>query len=328
MKGGIWRVARCLVALAVVACLAASPALAKKSYIAFGGGPVGGTFNYFANAMANHISQTYDDLEITPEGSGGSASNLKRLHKGHIEFGIVYSGDAYLGRHGRLPQDTTRYDNARAVAYLYGAPAHLVVRKDSGITAATDLVGKRVGIGNAGSGAAAAAERFFRHIGIWDKIKRLNMGYSAAATAFSAKKIDAFWVLAGEPNASVIEASARSPIALVDLHKTAVATGFYDVYPFYTPIQIPGGTYRNLDSPVKSFQDAAYWCANARVSNHIVHRALSSIFSAAGLRYMTSVNQTAKAMNIVDGLKGLSIPIHPGAARFWEEQGLNIPTPP
>lgn len=327
MKGGYRLSIVTIATLALIICAWSSPALAKKAYLAYGGGPVGGTFNYFANAMASYISKSYDDIEVSSEGSGGSTANLKRLDKGDVDFGIVYSGDAYLGRHGRLPEDGNKYTNVRAISYLYGAPAHLVVKKGAGYKSAMDLAGKRVAIGNAGSGAAAAAERFFRHIGIWDKIKRQNMGYSAAASAFNDGKLDAFWVFVGYPNSSVIEAAARDEIQLLNVHDDAVQTGFYDVYPFYSPVQIPAGTYRGQDGPTKSFQDAAYWCTNNVLSEDLVYRAVSCIYSPEGLNHMVAAKKTASSMTIVDGLKGVAIPVHPGAAKFWQEKGLKVPTP-
>ncbi|BBD07197.1 TAXI family TRAP transporter solute-binding subunit [Desulfovibrio ferrophilus] len=313
-----------VVAALAIALSCSAPAFAK-SYLAYGGGPVGGTFNYFANAMASYITNTYADIEVSSEGSGGSTANLKRLNKGDVDFGIVYSGDAFLGRHGRLPQDATKYDKVRAMAFLYGAPAHLVVKKKDGITSAMQLEGKRVAVGNAGSGAAAAAERFFTHLGLWDKIQRQNMGYSAAAAAFNDGKLDAFWVFVGYPNSSVIEAAARDDIQLVDVGADAEKYGFYKEYPFYSPMEIPAGTYRGQDMPTKSFQDAAYWCTNANVDDEMVYKAIKAIYTPEGLKHMVAAKKTAKSMNIPDGLKGVSVPVAPGAAKFWKENGLNVP---
>ena len=78
-----------------------------------------------------------------------------------------------------------------AVAYLYGAPAQLVVKKGSGIKSTKDLVGKKVGVGNAGSGAFANCEMFFTHLGIWEKIERNAMGYNDAAQAFGNNQLKA-----------------------------------------------------------------------------------------------------------------------------------------
>ena len=101
----------------------------EKQFLAFGGGPTGGTFNFFANKMSSIISHTYDYLDVSPKGSGGSAENLRTLDKASVDFGIVYSGDAYLGRMGQLVNDETKYENLRVISFLYGAPAQLVVRK-------------------------------------------------------------------------------------------------------------------------------------------------------------------------------------------------------
>ncbi len=299
--------------------------VSAKTFLSFGGGPVGGTFQYFANGISVFVQKKYADIEISAEGTGGSTANLKLLDKGDIDFGIVYSGDAYLGRVGKLPKDTNKYTKVRAVAYLYGAPAQLVVRADSGINSALDLKGKRVAVGNAGSGAATAAERFFKHIGVWDKFSPQFLGYSAAAAAFNDGKIDAFWVFAGYPTAAIIEAATRDKIKLIDVHKDAEKTGFYKVYPFYTPLEIPANTYSNQTKPVLSFQDAAYWCANQNVPEDVVYRSVKAIYSPEGLKHMVNIKKTAKEMSIENGLKGVSIPVHPGAAKFWKEMGVKVP---
>lgn len=303
----------------------ASDAKQQKRFLAFGGGPTGGTFNFFANKMASIISAQYDWLNISPKGSGGSAENLRTLNLNGIDVGIVYSGDAFLGRNGKLPHDSMHYDKVRAMSFLYGAPAQLVVRKDSGIKSAFDLQGKVVAIGNPGSGAALSAERFFRHLKLWDKISPRKQGYSQAATDFVARKVDAFWVLVGYPNSSIIEAASHTPIALVDLHKDATKAGFYDLYPFYSRVEIPANTYDGQDEPVTTFQDSSLWCASEKLDAKIVYDCLKAIYSEQGLKDMVTAHKAAKHMSIPTGIKGASIPLHPGAVKFWQEQGLDIP---
>lgn len=294
--------------------------------LAFGGGPTGGTFNFFANKMSNLITLKFQNLEVSPKGSGGSAGNLRTLNKNGVDLGIVYAGDAFLGRNGLLPDNPTHYDNVRAVAFLYGAPAQLVVRKDSGFTSAHDLEGKTIAIGNPGSGAALSAERFFKHLGMWDKITVRKQGYSQAAADFIARKVDAFWVLVGYPNSSIIEAASHTPIALINLHNDAMHSGFYNLYPFYSQTTIPAETYMGQDVPVVTFQDSALWCSNTMLPAQIVYECLSAIYSEQGLKDMTTTHKAATDMSIKNGISGVSIPLHPGAVRFWKEQGLDIPS--
>ncbi|HDQ39553.1 MAG TPA: TAXI family TRAP transporter solute-binding subunit [Desulfonatronum sp.] len=324
MKKGLWLFIVGMAAFLLCAGITSAEAQ-KKSYLAFGGGPTGGTFNYFANGIAIYLSKALPDVEISSEGSGGSGENLKRVHAGQVDFGIVYSGDAYLGRIGQLPNDTTEYVNARTLGYLYGAPAQLVVRADAGIASAKDLAGKRVAVGNAGSGAALSAERFFRHMGLWDQISPQFLGYSPAAAAFKDRKIDAFWVLVGYPNASIIEAATQDNIALVNLHQDAEESGFYTAFPFYAQVEIPAGTYRGQDAAVVTFQDSTFWCANDKVDEEIVYQALKQIYSPEGLQHMVTAHSAAREMSIENGLKGASVPLHPGALKFWTENGLSIP---
>jgi TRAP transporter TAXI family solute receptor len=291
--------------------------------LVFGGGPAGGTFQVVANAI-----QVYDpvkaskDYRVKAQSSAGSVENLRKVNQGKMDFGVVYSGHVYLGREGRLKHDTQKYEDVMAVAYLYGAPAQLVVRKGSGIESSRDLVGKKVGVGNAGSGAFANCELFFTHMGIWDKIERNAMGYNDAAAAFGNNQLDAFWLFTAFPSGAVIMAAQTNDIELVDLGKEAEASGFYDAYPYFSKLSVPPNTYKGVDSETPSFQDSALWVANAKVSADVVYDLLSKIYTDEGLAHMRQQKKTFKEMSVETGINGIVTPLHPGAERFWKEKGL------
>lgn len=311
----------------LIPCIAGiNPAWSQgTTVLTFAGGPAGGTFNSFVSGIATHLTSAMPDVRIASQGSEGSGENLRRLHAGQVDFGLVYSADAHLGRTGQLPNDERQYANVRTMGYLYGAPAQLVVRADAGFKTAKDLAGKRVAVGSAGSGAALAAERFFRHLGLWDDISPYFLGYSLAASAFRDRKIDAFWVLVGYPTPSIIEAANLDDIALVNLHREAEESRFYDAFPFYVRAEIPAGTYRGQVETVVTFQDAAFWMTNANVNADIVYEALKGIYSPEGLRHMVAAHAAAVEMSLEGGLTGVSVPLHGGAYRFWTEQGLSVP---
>ncbi len=305
--------------------LSAAPlAASAETSLVFGGGPVGGTFQFFANAMALFIQDNVPGLSVMAESSGGSLENLKRLNDAGEQFGVVYMGDAFLGRKGELPGDDYKYENVRAVGFLFGAPAQLVVRADSGIESAAELAGRRVAVGNAGSGAAAACERFFTRLGIWKKIDKQYLGYAAAASALVEGSVDAFWLQTGCPNASVVEASSRCEISLINVGAEAGASAFYLKYPFYVPMEIPAGTYKGQDDPVMTFMDSAYWCAGRDVPDDAVYRSAAAVYSKKGLVAMRAAHKAAAEMSVAGGLSGAAVPVHPGAAKFWKEQGLDV----
>ncbi len=314
-----------LVVASLAFALAMSPlATMAKDRLAFSGGPEGGTFQYFSNGIATRLSKNIDNLEVSNMASAGSLENLRRVNSGDADFGIVYSGDTYLGRNGKLTQDTREYKNVKAMAYLYGAPAHLIVKADSGINKVADLEGKRVAVGGPGSGAAGAAQRYFTSLGLWDKMKVEFLGYSKAASALGDNLIDAMWVFAGFPNSSVIQAAASNKIKLLPLVEAGDEAGFFKEYPFYTKLSIPANTYSGVDYETASFQDSALWVAGDHVNADIVYKSLADIYSKEGLGYMVKVKSTAKAMSVEGGLNGIVTPVHPGAQKFWEEKGLTI----
>lgn len=323
------RPARILVlALSLALVLVHAPARGlSRTSIVFGGGPVGGTYNVFATAMALFLAKNVPGLEIDVQGTGGSTANLLGLDAGKLGFGIVYAGDAYLGREGKLAESPVRHENVRAVASLYGASAQLVVRADSGITDVRGLAGKRVAVGNQGSGAAVSSERFFGHLGLWEGLNKHHLGYSAAAAALADGRIDAFWVLVGWPNAAVQEAVARVPVKLLDLAAEAEQSGFLAAFPFYSPAVIPAGTYQGQGTPAQTFQDTSIWCAHKDVPSDVVYAALKALFSEQGLASLRTATPSARETAIKDGLTGVAIPLHPGAARFFKENGMPYPLP-
>ena len=295
-----------------------------KDRLAFSGGPEGGTFQYFSNGIAIRLTKNIADLEVSNMASAGSLENLRRVNSGEADFGIVYSGDTYLGRNGRLTTDENKYENVHALAYLYGAPAHLIVLQGSGIETIADLAGKRVAVGGACSGAAGAAQRYFSTLGRWDPLTVEFLGYSKAAAALGDGPIAAFWVVAGFPNSSVIQAAASNKIKILSTWETGEKGGAFEAYPFYAPITIPAGTYSGVDYDVMSFQDSALWVANKDVAPEHVYNALANIYTKEGLSYMVKVKSTAKAMSVKGALTGIVTPVHAGAQKFWTEQGLTL----
>ena len=310
-----------LCTLAIVFTFA--PGAFAKKRIIFGGGPAGGTFQVVANGIQTYKPvKAVEDFTVKAQTSAGSVENLRKTNAGKQQFSTVYSGHVYLGRNGLMKNDAKKYEDVMAVAWLYGAPAQLVVRKGSGIKSVKDLVGKKVGVGNAGSGAFANCELFFTHMGVWDKIERNAMGYNDAANAFGNKQLDAFWLFTAFPSGAVIMAAQTNDIDLIDLAADAKASGFFDKYPYFAKLAVPAGTYRGVEKEAPSFQDSALWVANSKVSDDVVYKMLSLIYTDEGLAHMKAMKKTFKNMSLKTGTDGVVTPFHPGAIKFWKEKGM------
>jgi TRAP transporter TAXI family solute receptor len=309
--------------LALCVTFGAGNAVAAKKIYKFGGGPAGGTFQFMAGGIATYPPvKEVKEFRVLAGASGGSVENLRKTNSGQYAMGVVYSGHVYLGRNGQMKNDSKKYEDVLAVSYFYGAPAQLVVKKGSGITGLKDLVGKKVGVGNAGSGAFANCELFFTHMGIWDKIERNAMGYNDAAAAFGNNQLDAFWLFTAFPSGAVIMAAQQNDIEMIDLGAEAEASGFFQKYPYFATLAVPAGTYKGVDRDIPSFQDSALWVANSKVPAEVVYTLLSKIYTPEGLAHMVNVKKTAKAMSVEDGIKGIVTPLHPGAEKFWKEKGV------
>ena len=315
-------VSACVFTLATAGLVLPGTVLAKERVV-FSGGPAGGTFQVVANAMQVYKPmKASKDFKVRAQSSAGSVENLRKVNSGKAQMGVVYSGHVFLGRNGQMKNDPKKYEDVMAVAWLYGAPGQLVVRKDSGIKSVKDLVGKKVGVGNAGSGAFANCELFFTHMDVWDKIERNAMGYNDAAQAFGNKQLDAFWLFTAFPSGAVIMAAQTNDIELIDLGKDAESSGFYDQYPYFSKISVPADTYRGVDYASNSFQDSALWVANSKVTDDTVYKMLSMIYTDEGLAHMKEQKKTFKLMSLDTGAQGVVTPWHPGAVKFWKEKGM------
>jgi uncharacterized protein len=289
----------------------------------FVGGPSGGTFQYYASAITTLAGRADElNVRVLARATAGSVENIRLVNSGEAQFGLAYSGHVYTARNGRLEGDGRTYGDVLAVAYLYGAPAQLVARGSAGVSTPQQLATKRVALGDAGSGAAYNAELFFRQIGIFAQMKKEYLGYRNAVSALQNRQIDAFWVFAGFPNASVMEAAMQTRVVLLDTYPAAEQAGLFREHPYLTKIVIPAGTYQGQDRDVETFQDATIWVANANVPADVVYGLLGEIFSDAGLAHMAATHQSAMEMSVTGGTRGIVTPFHPGAVRFWSERGV------
>ena len=355
----------------------ASTSKDSKEKIIFGGGPAGGTFQTIADAI--HSFKPVRDatgFKLQVHSSEGSVENLKKINDATLQMGIVYSGDLWQGINGKIvnhsqnpsapdtsgtnssaPNSSAIYNKAMAVAYLYSATAQLLVHtEDSEIKSSTesttgirsksaiknikDLEGKKIGVGNSGSGAYSSSELFFTHLGLWDKMEKRVVGYNDAARAFRNNELDAFWVFSALPCPAVAMAAAegkgaksetdkdagveanKSSIAIINLGEDADKSGFLKEFPWFSTMMIRGGTYKGLDQDTLSFQDSAILVASADVSSDTVYQILSIIYADEGVNYLAGQSENLKEMSIQTGTVGIITPLHPGAEKFWKEKGI------
>ncbi len=297
----------------------------QQSSLKFGGGPRGGTFENIAAELATILNENLSGVRITVEPSAGSLANLLDVEQGKMSMGLVFAGDAYLARQGRLKEDLMPTTGIMALARLYGATAHLVVANDSSIRTVQNLRGRRVAIGSSGSGAALTARRFFQSIGLWESIIPIHQGYTLGMEDLRWGNVDAVWLQVGYPSEYLLEISGKMPLRFLSLIDATAGSDFFTAYPFYRYTLIPAGTYAGQAQDILTFQDAALWVASSQLSDQLAYLVLRALFSEPGLAKMKAAHSAAWDLSITKGLMGVNIPLHPGARRFWQEQGIVLP---
>lgn len=331
MPDFVARGSRTFVRIALAALVAGLLALgssgfAQRQFVAIGGGSTGGTFNVFASAIGDIVGRAIDGVNVTVEGSAGSAENIRRIQGGDLEMGIAFAGDAYLAYNGEAVfEEGGPYDKVRAIGFLYSAVSQIVTLEGSGITRLTDLEGVTMAVGGAGSGTQLSLERLLTTVGVYDSITPVLVAGQNASDQLKNRQVEAYHALFGVPNAAVTDTASTADIRILSSYDEADAAGFFDQYPFYTEYVIPAGTFSGVDEDVRTFRDAGLWVVSADADADLVYEMTKAVYEQEGLDRMLQVTNVAAEMGPDNALVGVQVPLHPGAARFWEEVGVEVP---
>ncbi len=291
----------------------------RRPLLLFGGGPPGSTFQNFSVELGALLNREMREVRVAVEPSSGSVQNLIQVERGKMAMALVSAEAAQLGQQGELPKNQPATKNVVALVRLFGSAAQLVVPRSSPIRTPYDLRKSRIAIGNHGSGSALAAERFFRGMGIWEEITPIYAGVTMGLAELSQWGVEAVWLLAGFPNEALQETSRTFPVRLLDLTEVAVSSGFFLSYPSYSLARIPRDTYQGQELDIFTFQNSILWVAQRGLDEQLVYRSLKLLFSDQGLERMRFALPAAWDLDVKKGLRGIKIPLHPGAVRFLRE---------
>ena len=285
-------------------------------------------------------------LVAVAQASQGSVQNALMIGAGDIESGLIQSDVAYWAQTGTGvaakrctagKQEPARPDglvllrksgaiaNLRAIAALYPEDVHVVVRADSTLRALRDLKGKRVAMGEPESGTLADARLLLEAAGIGEcEVKAAYLRLADAADALVAGRIDAFFMVGGYPVPAITDVAASVPIRLLPIPRE-LATKLAAQYPFFSPNVIPAGVYPGLDRDTATLSTTAIWTTRADLDEDLVYAITKSLWSDATRRLLDASHPAGQRIRLATALDGLTIPLHPGAARYYHEAGIRIP---
>jgi uncharacterized protein len=311
--------------LFLLACLLPLVAVgAEQRFTSIGTGGLTGVYYPTGGAICRLLNKERRShgIRCSVESTGGSIFNLNALASGELDFGVAQSDWQYHAYKGSSKfSEQGANDNLRAVFSIHSEPFTVMARDDSGINAFADLPGKRVNIGNPGSGQRGTMEVLMQALG-WNKddFKLVSeLKATEQARALCDNKIDAMIYTVGHPNASIKEAATVCEAHLVPVTGKVVSE-LIASYPYYAKALIPGGLYRGSDSDTPTFGVKATLVTSARVDDDVVYRLVKAVFE--NLDNFRQLHPAFAHLKAADMLKGNSAPFHPGAIRYYKEAGL------
>ena len=318
----IRRIAQILCLLAVV-CLPKT--VVAVGDITIGTGSTAGVYYQLGRAVCRLVNAASADygLSCEPLVSDGSIANLDALRSGAISLGVVQSDWQYHAYKGsdRFEQ-AGPHSELRALFSVHGEPFTVLVREDSGIQSFADLPGKRVNIGNPGSGQRATMEIVMAAFG-WTK-QTFSLANELPATqqalALCHDRVQAMIYTVGHPNASITQATSLCDAKIIDASGPVIDQLVAD-HPFYAYTEIPGGFYPGNPDTITTFGVKATLLSTTALDSDIIYAVVKTVFDQLDtLKSMHPAFATLEPSAMVKD--GLSAPLHEGAVRYFKEQGL------
>jgi len=290
----------------------------EQTQIRLATGGTTGTYYAFGTAMAATL-QEITGIPFTVQSTGASVANIQLIDQGEVEMAIVQNDTIdYAWRGSDQFANDRRYQSFAAVGTIYSEVSHIVVNSASGIRSISDLRGRRVSVGDAGSGTELNTRHILEAYGIaFSDITVQNLGVGPSADALRNNQIDAFFFTAGPPTSAIVDLATSNNITFLEVDDAHVAT-LSQRYPFYTAFSFPVNTYRGLTTPVQTVGIKATLIVKADLPENTVYTLTKALFeNRTQIAHAKSAEiSTASA---VQGI--ISVPWHPGAARYYREIG-------
>tara|TARA_R110001583_G_scaffold10698_5_gene49114 strand:+ start:34563 stop:35528 length:966 start_codon:yes stop_codon:yes gene_type:complete len=306
------------------ATLMASSAMADTNHVVIGTGGQTGVYYQVGGAICRLVNKNTatHDINCTHK-TGGSVTNINGLRSGDVDMGVAQSDWQYHAYNGTAPDTFPdgAFKELRSVFSVYAEPFTVIARTDSGIKKFEDLKGKKVNIGNPGSGNRATMNIVMEKMG-WttgDFSVASELKASEHAAALCDGKIDAFIYVAGHPNGSIKEATTACDAIVVPVDNEVIHK-LVDDNAYYAMTSIPGGMYNGTDTDTATFGIAATFISSTKADEETVYQMVKAVFeNFKRFKKMHPAFANLEESKMISD--SLSAPLHDGAIRYYKEKG-------
>ena len=312
-----------LAASAALALGLALPAQAQQKFISIGTGGVTGVYYPTGGAICRLVNKDRKEhgLRCSAESTGGSIYNINTIKAGELEFGVAQSDWQYHAYNGTSKfEEAGEFKDLRAVFSVHPEPVTVIASDASGIKTLTDTKGKRLNIGNPGSGTRGTWDVIESALG-WERSDlKLAAEMKSAETgqAVCDGKIDAYFWLVGHPSALTQESLATCDAHLVDVTGPEIDKLVAE-NPFYRKATIPAGMYNN-EKDIQTFGVGATFVSSVSVPDEVVYTVVKAVFENFDQfkKLHPAFSNLTEEQMIKDSL---SAPLHDGAVKYYKERG-------
>lgn len=289
----------------------------KKKFVNIATGGTAGTYYPLGGAIAEVLNKNIQGMNASAQSTGASVANVNMLKEGKVDIGFVQNDIAYYAMTGTEMFKGKQVQNLQGIATLYPETIQIVSLASEGITSVSQLKGKRVAIGAAGSGVEANARQILAAYGLtYDDIDEQYLSFSEAANGLKDGNIDAAFLTAGYPTAAIQDIAAQNEIAMIPLDADK-AEALIAQYPFYTKAVIPAGTYPGQKNDVAGVAVMAMLVATDKMAADDCYAITKALYSNLD-RIKASHSVGAMITKETAGV-GMSLPFNPGAEKFFKE---------
>jgi TRAP transporter TAXI family solute receptor len=304
-----------------LAAAVAAPVHAQQ-FFRIGTGGTAGTYYPVGGMIANAVSQP-GKIVATAQATNGSVANVNGVAGGALESGFSQSDVATWAYTGTgVYEGKPKVTDLRMIANLYPESIHLVVKKGSGIKSVADLKGKRVALDEPGSGTLVNARIVLAAYGVKESdIKPEYIKPNQAGDKLKDGALDAFFFVGGAPAGAIAElASSGAGIELVPLAGPQ-ADALRKTNPYLAVDTIAAGTYKDVPA-VQTMAMGAQWVTSAKADTETVYQITKALYGKAAQDTLAAGHAKGKFITKENAVKGVGIPFHPGAEKFYKEAGL------
>ena len=285
----------------------------KEQFINIATGGTAGTYYPIGGAIAEVLNK--NGMNASAQSTGASVANINMLKDKQVELAIVQNDITYYAVNGEeMFKEGGKIENLSGIASLYPETCQFVVREDSGIKSIPDLKGKRVAVGAAGSGAEANARQILEAYGItYEDVEEQFLSFAEGSYALKDGTVDAAFVTAGYPTASVQDIASQNKIRLLPVGDEQIKI-LSEKYPFYTKTTVPSGVYQGFDEEISTVSVMAILVANEKIDTALGEKLTKAVFD--NLDKIAAAHAAGKNITKENALKGMDfIKMNEGATK-------------